>query len=251
MLKLQYTVRFCLRLSLLSICLWSGRTLQAEEKTQPKQYPVRTWTAVSGNTLSAAFVKEESGKIFLQRSDQSVVAIARDRLSPNDLAWVDAILNPTEQPKTLSFEKATMLETNRMEQYRKIRRIIIRTYADLTNNHRDDKALAFLERDAEEIFGWSFIGAECYPRPDGKRGKVKTMYFRPQGSVPLREAVEMMRDKFTIVMPDPVMIRETKVRNAPAWEVVSPPNYIEKVILLADGPGGNVTRFDLHFPLRP
>jgi len=230
-----------------------AHAFRADAQAQPQpaaSHPQRVWTSVNGNTVQAAFEREEDGKIFLKRPDGSIVATTRAKLSPNDLAWIDAVNNPAQAQaeKTLSFTKATISETNNMEHYRKVRRLIIRTYANLTNNDRDDKMLAFLERDALPIFGWGFVGSQCYMTPAGKKGKVKEMYFRPQEPVPLREAVQMMRDKFTIVMPDPVLVKQVAYYGGQAWELQNPPDYLSRVLLLVDESNGNIKRFDIHFP---
>jgi len=221
----------------------------AQAQSQPAaSHPQRVWTSVNGNTLQAAFDREADGKIYLKRPDGSTVATARAKLSPNDLAWIDAASNPAQADKTLSFTKATMPETNRMGHYRKVRRLIIRTYANLTNNDRDDKMLAFLERDALSMYGWQSVTSECYLTADGKKGKVKEMRFSPQQPVPLREAVEMARDKFTIVMPDPVLIKKVTHNGTPAWEVQRPPDYLARVLMLEDEEAGHIKRFDILFP---
>ncbi len=213
-----------------------------------KTHPERTWTSVNGNTVQASFAREAEGKIYLNRPDGSTVATTRAKLSPDDLAWIDAATNPEQAAKTFSFSKATMRETNRMEQYRKVRRLIIRTYANLTNNDRDDKTLAFLERDALSMYGWQFVASDCYLTPSGKKGKVKEMYFCPQEPVALREAVEMVRDKFTITLPDPVLIKEVMYQGEKAWEVQNPPDYLLRVVMLANDETGHIKRFDIHFP---
>ncbi|MDD2455355.1 MAG: SHD1 domain-containing protein [Kiritimatiellae bacterium] len=234
---------FCI---FLNACALRAGAQAQPQPTAPR--PQRVWTSVNGNTVQAAFEREEDGKIFLKRPDGSTVATTRAKLSPNDLAWIDAARNPAQADKTLSFTKATMPETNRMEHYRKVRRLIIRTYANLTDNDRDDKMLGFLERDALSIHGWGYIGSDCYLTPAGKKGKIKELYFRPQEPVPLREAVEMARDKFTIVMPDPVLVKQVSYQGGQAWELQNPPDYLARVLLLADEETGNIKRFDIHFP---
>ncbi|MDD4102449.1 MAG: hypothetical protein PHU80_07445 [Kiritimatiellae bacterium] len=233
---------------LLALALSPFRASTQTPATPATPYPERTWTSVNGNTVQASFDREADGKIFLKRPDGSTVATTRAKLSPNDLAWIDAAHNPEQSDKTLSFAKATMPETNRMEQYRRLRRLIIRTYANLTNNDRDDKMLAFLERDALSMYGWQYIGSDCYLTASGKKGKVKEMFFRPQEPVPLREAVEIVRDKFTIVMPDPVLLKQVMYHGEQAWEVLNPPDYLARVLLLVDEETSHIKRFDIHFP---
>lgn len=210
--------------------------------------PARTWTSVNGNTIEGSFVKEEAGKIFIKRTDGSTVATTRAKLSPNDLTWIDARNAPADAGKTQSFTKATQLETTKMEGYKKIRRVIIKTYTQLTNNDRDDKMLAFLERDALSMFGWQFISSDCYLTKAGKKGKIKELTFMPQAPVPLREAVQMVRDKFTLVMPDPVVVKEVTHDGEAYWEVQNPPDYVARVLLMVDPETKNVKRFDLFFP---
>ncbi len=220
----------------------------AADEAAPKTYPSRTWTSVNGNTLEGAFVREEAGKVFLKLDDGRLVGTTRDKLSPADLAWIDGATAPAENAKTLAFSQATQLEKNKMTEHRKIRRLIIKTYAGLTNNDRDDKMLAFLQRDATSMYGWTDISADFYLTKTGKRGKVKEMTFLPQLPVELREAVQMARDKFTLVMPDPVVVKQVEEDGETYWELQNPPEYVSRVRLLVDGETRKIRRFDLTFP---
>ena len=210
--------------------------------------PVRIWTSVNGNTIEGSFVKEDAGKIFIKRPDGSTIATTRAKLSPHDLAWIDTLNKSPEAAKTQSFTKATQLETTKMEGYKKIRRLILRTYTQLTNNDRDDKMLAFLERDAFSMYGWQFISSDCYLTKTGKKGKIKELFFSPQAPVPLREAVQMVRDKFTLVMPDPVIAKEIPHDGETYWEIQNPPEYVARALLMVDPETKNIKRFDFHFP---
>lgn len=218
----------------------------AQEK--PKAHPSRTWTSVNGNTVDGSFVKEEGGKVFIQRPDGSMIGTTREKLSPLDLAWIDGANAPSNTTKTLSFTQATQLEKNKMEVHRKVRRLIIKTYTQLTNNDRDDKMLFFLQRDALSMYGWTAVSADCYLTRSGNKGKIKEMTFIPQGPVELREAVQMVRDKFTLTMPDPVLVKEISVEGETYWEVQNPPEYVSRVLLLVDEETKKIKRFDLKFP---
>jgi hypothetical protein len=216
---------------------------------QPQVQPARTWTSVNGNTIDGAFVKEEEGKIYIKRPDGSTIATGREKLSPLDLAWIDNKNAPTNSAdKTLSFTMATQLEKNKMEEHKRVRRIFIKTYTLLTNNERADKTLGFLERDAQSMYGWKFISDECYRTPSDKKGKIKTMNFLAQVPVELREAVQMVRDKFTLPIPDPVVVKEISEDGETYWEVQNLPDYVSRVLLLVDPETKNIKRFDLHFP---
>lgn len=222
---------------------------RAQEGQAAPQYPVRTWTSVNGNTIEGAFVREEDGKVFLRRPEGATISTTRDKLSPNDLAWIDTrAAAAADAPKALSFPKATMSETNKMEEYKKIRRLILRSYTQLTNNDRDDKALAFLERDAQKMYGWQFIGSDCYLTKAGKKGKIKELYFVPEIPVPLREAVQMARDKFVLIFPDPVVVKEVRHGGEACWELQDPPDYVSRVLLLVDPDTEKIRRFDFQFP---
>jgi len=222
-------------------------SLSAQEPTKPQ--PMRTWTSVNGNTVDGAFVKEENGKIFLKRPDGSMIATSRDKLSPLDLAWIDGATTSTATAaKSLAFTKATQLETTKMEQYKLVRRLIIKTYTQLTNNDRNDKMLAFLERDAQSMYGWKFVSSDCYPTKTGKKGKIKSLVFLAQVPVPLREAVQMVRDKFTIPMTDPVTVKEISEEGETYWEVQNLPEYVSRILLLVDPETKNIKSFNLSFP---
>lgn len=228
--------------------------LGAAAQTPPpaaKTNPVRTWTSVNGNTLDGSFVREEEGKVYILRSNGTTVATTRDKLSPLDLAWIDQTSAPTNAVNTQTFTQAPLLEKNKMEQHRLVRRLIIKTYTLLTNNDRDDKMLAFLERDAQSMYGWKFISSECYLGKNDKKGKLKRLTFLAQAPMPLREAVQMARDKFTLPMPDPVTVRETTVEGEPCWELLNPPDYVSHVYLIIDPESKNIKSFELHFPPPP
>ena len=221
---------------------------QEQKAAQTAESPSRIWTSVNGNTIEGAFVKEAEGKIFIKRPDGSTVATSRAKLSPNDLAWIDTRNAPAAAGKTQAFTKATQLETTKMEGYKLVRRLIIKTYTQLTNNDRNDKMLAFLERDAFSMYGWKFIGSDCYLTKAGKKGKIKELQFMPQSPVPLREAVQMVRDKFTLILPDPVTVKEVTYEGEACWEVQNLPDYVARVLLQIDPETKNIKRFDLHFP---
>lgn len=236
-------------LSALSLAVSVSAQTAPAAGTAAEQTPLRTWMSVNGNTLEGRFVKEEEGKVFILRPDGTTIATSRAKLSPNDLAWIDARNAPAAAAgKTQSFTKATQLETTKMEGYKKIRRLILRTYTQLTNNDREDKMLAFLERDALSMYGWQFISSDCYLTKSGKKGKLKELFFSPQAPVPLREAVQMVRDKFTLVMPDPVIVKEVAHDGETYWEVQNPPDYVARVLLMVDPETKDIKRFDLHFP---
>lgn len=231
-------------LAVLVASLWL--TAQAQEK--PKSHPARTWTSVNGNTIDGAFVKEEGGKIFIQRTDGSLIGTTREKLSPLDLAWIDGVNAPSNTAKTLSFTLVPVGEKNRMEEHRRVRRLILKTYTQLTNNDRDDKMLFFLQRDALSMYGWTAVSADCYLTKTGKKGKIKEMTFLPQNPVELREAVQMVRDKFTLTMPDPVVVKEITEDGETYWEVQNPPDYVSRVLLLVDAETKKIRRFDLKLP---
>jgi hypothetical protein len=220
----------------------------AHAQEQPKTQPPRTWTSVNGNTIEGSFVKEEEGKVFIQRPDGSTISTTREKLSPDDLVWIDNALAPSNTTRTLSFNLATQLEKNKMEEHRKVRRLIIKSYTLLTNNDRDDKTLAFLQRDAMSMYGWTYVSADCYLTKNDKKGKIKEMTFLPQLPVELREAVQMVRDKFTLAMPDPVVVKEISLDGEDYWEVQNPPDYVSRILLLVDAETKKIRRFDLKFP---
>lgn len=222
--------------------------LTATAQDKPKPLLSRTWTSVNGNTIEGAFVKEEGGKVIIQRPDGSLIGTTREKLSPLDLAWIDNAAAPSNTVKTLTFTLATLLEKNKMEEHRRVKRIIIKTYTMLTNNDRDDKMLFFLQRDALPVFGWTAVSADCYLTKSGKKGKIKEMTFLPQNPVELREAVQMVRDKFSLTMPDPVVVKQITYDGELYWEVQNPPEYVSRVLLLVDEETKKIKRFDLRFP---
>ena len=238
--------------SALHLTFWlacAAPLLAQQPAAAPAEPPMRVWTSVNGNEVEGSFVKEEDGKVYLKRPDGTTIATSRAKLSPNDLLWIDQRnAPPGKAAKTESFTKATQLETTKMEEYKKIRRIILQTYTKLTTNDREDKTLGFLERDALSMYGWMSITSDCYQTKAGKNGKVKEMRFLPQAPVPLREAVQMTRDKFTLVMPDPVTVKEVSHDGDTYWEVQNPPPYVSRALLLIDPATQNVRRFDFRFP---
>jgi hypothetical protein len=231
------------------MCLSAG-TLVAQEAA--KVEGLREWTSVNGNMVEAAFVREEDGKVFLQLADGKTISTSREKLSPNDLAWIDARTGAKAagDGKTKSFTLIkSQAEKLKLETFLTIKRIIIRTYADLTNNHRNDKALAFLLRDASSVYGWSSISAECYTLSNGQKGKVKTMTFYLPMSVDLREAVQIMREKLVITIPDPVVMKEVRLEyGTTAWEAQNPPDYISRILLMKGYSGEKISRLVVHFP---
>ena len=238
-------MQVCVMLGLL------GGTLTAQEG-EKKAEGLREWTSVNGNVLEAAFLREEDGKVFLRREDGTTISTAREKLSPNDLAWIDE--RPGASPKvtdgkTESFKLITsQAEKQKTPTYLVIKRLFIKTYAELTNNHRDDKSLAFLVRDANKEYGWSSISAECYPLPNGQKGRLRRITFYPPTHLELREAVQIMRDKFVIVMPDPVVMKEVRESGMTAWEAQNPPAYISRILLMKDSFSGKISRFVISFP---
>lgn len=213
-----------------------------------QEAPSRTWMSVNGNTVTAAFVREEDGKVYLKTEAGKTVATSRAKLSPNDLAWIDSFTQKPDQGKTVIIPKATRLEMNKMEQYRKMRRLIIKTYTELTNNDREDKHLAFLERDALSMYGWQSISSDCYVTKSGKRGKIREMTFLPQSSMSLKEAAQVVRDKFVLPLGEQTILKEVTHRGERYWEVQGLPAYVERFLLLADSDPETVERFDLFFP---
>ena len=248
--------------STLSLTVWlacAAPLLAQQHADALAEAPMRIWTSVNGNEVEGAFMKEEDGKVFLKRPDGTTIATSRAKLSPNDLLWIDQRnAPPGKAAKTESFTKATQLETTKMEEYKKIRRLILKTYADLTNNDRDDKMLGFLERNENPnvpkkeksgpVYGWGFVSSECYLTPAGKKGKLKILRFLATVPIPLREAVQMTRDKFTLVMPDPVIVKEVSHDGDTYWEVQNLPPYVSRALLLVDPATKNIRRFDFHFP---
>ena len=229
---------------------------QEQESTEP---PMRVWTSVNGNEVEGSFVKEEDGKVYLKRPDGTTIATTREKLSPNDLLWIDQrTAPPGKAEKTESFTKAKQLEITKMEEYKKIRRLFLKTYADLTNNDRENKMLAFLERNEDPnvpdkeksgpVYGWGFVSSECYLTPAGKKGKIKILRFFAKAPIELREAVQMTRDKFVLTMPDPVVVKEVTFNGDTYWEVQNPPPYVARALLLVDPATKNIKRFDFHFP---
>ena len=237
------------KMSLFLGCLLSV-ALVAEEAE--KVEGLREWTSVNGNVVEAAFVREEDGKVFLRRADGSTISTAREKLSPNDLTWIDTRSGKADKSadgKTQSFTNITsQKEKLALETYLTIKSFFVKSYAELNNNNRDDKSLAFLLRDANKVYGWSSITAECYTLPSGQKGKLKSLTFYPPAFLELREAVQIMRDKFRIVMPDPVVMKEIREYGLSAWEAQNPPDYISRILLVKDSYSGKISRFIVSFP---
>lgn len=223
---------------------------------EKESFPVRKWTSVSGDQIEGSFVREEEGKVFLRRPNGKLISTRRARLSPNDLAWIASVTAPKQEggaAQVLSFERATKPQLHKMTHYHQIKRIIIRTYTKQTNNYRDDKMLAFLVQDATKIWGWMAVMADCYPLPDGRKGKVKRMAFLVANEIPLREAVQMTQDKFQLRMPYPITVKRVMVEGEPYWEVQNQPSYISRILLKeteVKGPDSSATvdQFIFQFP---
>ncbi|MBQ7187781.1 MAG: hypothetical protein IJR99_00035 [Kiritimatiellae bacterium] len=235
--------------------MWMAAAALTAQTTPTPQKPaepaMRTWTSVNGNEVEGAFLKEEDGKIFLRRPDGKVISTKRSKLSPNDLAWIDARGKKPGAVETFTFPLATLLETNHMEHYRKIRRIIVETLTKLRNNDRADKRMAFIVRDATVQYGWASITPDFYLDERGKVGKVKKLSFTPIEPIPLREAVQMVRDKFVLPYSGPMTVRRTRIGAEPCWEVLQPPAYVSKIYLMEenhDGEKSLISSFDLTFP---
>ncbi|MCL2105045.1 MAG: SHD1 domain-containing protein [Kiritimatiellaeota bacterium] len=230
------------------VCLAGGVAAQEEATAEA----LREWTSVNGNVVEAAFVREEDGKVFLRLADGKTISTSREKLSPNDLAWIDTRTGAAPKAGDAKTESFTLIKSQaeklKLETFLTIKGLIIRTYADLTNNHREDKSLAFLLRDANKVYGWASITAECYPLPNGQKGKVKAMTFYLPTLVELREAVQIMREKLRIVMPDPVVMKEIREYGMPAWEAQNPPDYISRILLVKDSYAGKISRIMVSFP---
>ncbi|MBR4171475.1 MAG: hypothetical protein IKR48_07475 [Kiritimatiellae bacterium] len=235
----------------LLLAMWmAAAALSAQTTPQPAEPEMRTWTSINGNEVEGAFLKEEDGKIFLKRPDGKVIATKRSKLSPNDLTWIDT-RGKKPATETYTFPLATLLETNHMEHYRKIRRIIVETLTKLRNNDRADKRMAFIVRDATIQYGWASITPDFYLDERGKVGKVKKLSFTPIEPIPLREAVQMVRDKFVLPYAGPMTVRRIQLRGEPCWEVLQPPAYVSKIYLMEenhDGEKSLINSFDLTFP---
>lgn len=221
-----------------------------------KNFPMRMWTSVNGNQIEGAFVKESDGKVFLRRPNGKLVATKRVKLSPDDLAWIAARTGEKKaEGDVLSFEKPSRTEINHMPNYRRIKRIIIKTYTKLTNNDRDDKMLGFLVRDASSVFGWMAAVPECYPLPDGRKGKLKRIAFKTVHEIPIKEAVQMAQDKFQLRLPYPIVAKRTRIDEGPCWEIQNPPDYVTHVYLVETedqtGKTPTIGDFILEFPPPP
>ncbi|MCL2624817.1 MAG: type I restriction enzyme HsdR N-terminal domain-containing protein [Planctomycetaceae bacterium] len=60
-----------------------------ESQSEPKEYPYRTWTTVSGSSIDARFVGIYGNTVQLQRENGSFAEFPKERLSVNDLKWID------------------------------------------------------------------------------------------------------------------------------------------------------------------
>jgi|GEM_PF-1232752 len=248
---------WCVALGCLSLAAAEGEKAEA----------LREWTSVNGNVIEAAFVREGDGKVFLKRPDGTVISTMREKLSPNDLAWIDGRGAAAADGKTQSFNLITSQKeklelptritvdrgdgtgaTTNVAVFVTIKRLFVKSYAELTNNHRNDKSLAFLIRDATTEHGWASISAECYPLPNGQKGRLKSLTFYPPMSVELKEAVQIVREKMVVVMPDPVVVKEVREYGMSAWEVQNPPAYISRILLVKDAYSGKISRFMVSFP---
>ena len=58
----------------------------------------------------------------------------------------------------------------------------------------------------------------------------------------------MVRDKFTLILPDPVTVKEISEDGETYWEVLNLPSYISRVLLLVDPETKNIKSFNIHFP---
>lgn len=231
----------------LSVC--GAGADKGDNKLSALGHSPRTWTSVNGNVLQAAFEGEAEGKVYLRLANGTTVATTRAKLSPNDLAWIDALSNSdAADAKTLSFSKVTMRDTLEMVEYRRIKRVFLHSYANREDNDRNDKMLGFLKRDAQKIFGWSFIDSECYRPPQGRGGRVKKIVFTLQSSVPLQEGVEIVRDKFGMVLGETIFVKESVDRGRKVWEVQGGPDYVSRVLLVAGYDRERVMRFEVQFP---
>ena len=87
-------------------------------------FPVRTWTSINGNTADGTFQREANGRIYFKHVNGMSIAINRDRLAPDDLAWVDAQVqraaaqaNPGSAPEIAAFPALTANEMQRLPNY--------------------------------------------------------------------------------------------------------------------------------------
>lgn len=213
---------------------------------------MRTWTSVNGNEVEGAFLREADGKIYLRRPDGKTIATTRAKLSPDDLAWIDGrAAAGAAKAETFTFPRATLLETNHMLCHRLVKRIILETLTKLKNNARTDKRLAFVIRDALPQYGWAAITADFYFDEKGNVGKIKAMSFTPQGPVGLREAVQMVRDKFVLPFGEQMTVKRVTRAGEACWEVQNPPPYVSRILLVEEKAGqenSTVNSFDFTFP---
>jgi len=241
--------------ALLALFLSSADVVCAQTPAATNAFPVRTWTSINGNTADGAFQREATGRIYFKHVNGMNIAINRDRLAPDDLAWVDAQIqrataqaNPGSAPEIAAFPALTANEIQRLPGYRKIRKLSIKTYAKSTDNHREDKTLAFLIRDAEKIFGWSSVVDTCYPNTDGTKGMLKDICFYASEPYGLGEAAHILRDKFSMDMPYPIRLKKVVEGSSVAWELLDLPDYVSKVELRTSFDGQKINSFFFHFP---
>lgn len=227
----------------------------AQTPAAPHAFPVRTWTSINGNTADGTFQREANGRIYFKHVNGMSIAINRDRLAPDDLAWVDAQVqrvaaqaNPGSAPEIATFPALTANEMQRLPNYRKLRKLDVKTYAKRTDNHREDKALAFLIRDAEKIFGWSYVVDSCYPNTDGTKGMLKDICFYASEPYGLGEAAYILRDKFSMDLPYPIRLKKVVEGSSASWELLDPPDYVTKVELRTSFDGQKINSFFFNFP---
>ena len=227
----------------------------AQTPAAPHAFPVRTWTSINGNTADGTFQREANGRIYFKHVNGMSIAINRDRLAPDDLAWVDAQVqrvaahaNPGSAPEIATFPALTANEMQRLPNYRKLRKLDVKTYAKRTDNHREDKALAFLIRDAEKIFGWSYVVDSCYPNADGTKGMLKDICFYASEPYGLGEAAYILRDKFSMDLPYPIRLKKVVEGSSASWELLDPPDYVTKVELRTSFDGQKINSFFFNLP---
>ena len=214
---------------------------------------VHTWTSINGNTAAGTFLREEAGRVYFKHDNGMTIAISRDRLSPADLKYVDGLAEgkvKKVRPEEFRIPELPMYALQKLPNYRTLRRVFISTYAKLTDNHRDDKALAFLKRDIT-IDGWGGVTAVCYPNADGTDGMLKELtFFVLSNPFPLSESGYILHDKFMIRVDYPIVLtKETSSDGDIVWVLKDPPEYTSRVEILADyGNEKQVRGFRFHFP---
>lgn len=210
----------------------------------------RTWTSVNGNTAEGTFLREEGGRIYFKHANGLTIAISRDRLSPDDLKYVDSLAAPKAAATRVSFQPLPPNEMQKLPNYRTLRRIFISTYAKLTDNHRSDKTLAFLKRDITELWFWGNVSTVCYPNPDGTDGMLKNITFFPlHGPYPLQESAYILHDKFMIRNDYPLTFERRANGADVSWVLLNPPEYVSNVELhAAPGNDRQIDSFIFDFP---